>query len=114
MRRTELFEIHDHTWFPAFLRDLVTDALQAFWDFSNSYKPILPLLRNALARVGTREVLDLCSSGGGPLFRVVRDLESDQDFSISVCLNHKHPNQETFKKALSTFISQDGFDPRPA
>ncbi len=45
MRRTELFEIHDHPCFPAFLRDLVTDALQALWGFSNSYKPILPLLR---------------------------------------------------------------------
>ena len=66
MRRAELFEIHDHSRFPTFLRDLVTDALQALWNFSNSYKPILPLLRNALDVVGTREILDLCSGGGGP------------------------------------------------
>jgi hypothetical protein len=59
MRITELFEVHAHPWFPAFLRDLVRDALQALWNFSNSHKPILPLLRNAFARVGTREVLDL-------------------------------------------------------
>jgi len=43
MRQMELFEIHDHLLFPAFLRDLTT-----------------------LDRVGTREILDLCSGGGGP------------------------------------------------
>jgi hypothetical protein len=36
MGRTELFEIHDHPWFPAFLRDLVTDALQTLWNFQQS------------------------------------------------------------------------------
>jgi hypothetical protein len=113
MRRTELFEIHDHPWFPAFLRDLVTDALQALWDFSNSYKPILPVLRNALARVGTREVLDLCSGGGGPWFRLVRDFESEQHFPISVCLTDKYPNQEAFERALSGSHSKIGFHPRP-
>lgn len=112
-RRAELFEIHDHPWFPALLRDLVTDALQALWDFSSSYKPILPLLRNALARVGTREVLDLCSGAGGPWFRLVRDLESEQHFPISVCLTDKYPNQEAFESALSKSISKIGFDPRP-
>jgi hypothetical protein len=112
-RRTELFEIHDHPCFPAFLRDLVTDALQALWDFSNSYKPILPLLRDALASVGTREVLDLCSGGGGPWFRLVRDFESEKHFPISVCLTDKYPNQEAFESALSRSISKIGFDPRP-
>jgi len=81
MRRTELFEIHDHPWFPAFLRDLVTDALQALWCFSNSYKPILPLLQNTLARVGHERGLDLCSGGGGPWFKLVRDFESEQHSS---------------------------------
>jgi len=77
MRRAELFEIHDHSRFPTFLLDLVTDALQALWNFSNSYKPILPLLRNALDVVGTREILDLCSGGGG-VARQNIDLPSSQ------------------------------------
>jgi len=113
MSREELVEIHDQPWFPKFLRDLVTDALQTLWDFSNSYKPILPLLRNALARAGTREVLDLCSGGGGPWFRLVRDFESDQNFPISVCLTDKYPNQEAFQRAFSGSNSRIRFDPRP-
>jgi hypothetical protein len=113
MRRMELFEIHDHPLFPAFLRDLTTDALQALWDFSNAYKPILPLLRNALASVGTREILDLCSGGGGPWFRLVRDLESEHHFSSSVCLTDKYPNKEAFERAVSSSNSKIGFDLRP-
>ena len=89
MHRMELFEIHDHSRFAAFLRDLVTGALRALWNFSNSYKPILPLLRNALEVVGTREVLDLCSGGGGPWGQLVREFESEQHLPISVCLTDK-------------------------
>lgn len=113
MRRTELFEIHDHRWFPTFLRDMVTDALQALWNFSNSYKPILPLLRNALASAGTKEVVDLCSGGGGPWFRLVRDFESEQHLPIRVCLTDKYPNREAFERAISNSNSKIGFDSRP-
>lgn len=113
MRRAELFEIHDHSRFPTFLRDLVTDALQALWNFSNSYKPILPLLRNALDVVGTREILDLCSGGGGPWGQLIRDFESEQHFPISVCLTDKYPNKEAFERALSGSNSRIGFDPLP-
>jgi hypothetical protein len=112
MGRTELFEIHDHPWFPAFLRDLVTDALQGLWNFSNLYKPILPLLRNALSGAGTKEVIDLCSGGGGPWHQLVRDLERDQHFPISVCLTDKYPNQEGFLRAFSDSNAKIGFDPR--
>jgi hypothetical protein len=61
-----LFEIHDHPRFPRFLRDMVTDALQVLWSFSNLYQPIIPRLQRALDNSGTRNVLDLCSGGGGP------------------------------------------------
>ena len=112
MGRTELFEIHDHPWFPAPLRDLVTDALQALWSFSNLYQPIVPLLRDALSRAGTKEVLDLCSGGGGPWQQLVRDLERDQHFPINVRLTDKYPNREAFRRAHSDSNARIGFDPR--
>jgi hypothetical protein len=36
----KLGEIHDHPRFPTFLRDLVTDALESLWTFSNTYRSI--------------------------------------------------------------------------
>jgi hypothetical protein len=112
MGRTDLFEIHDHPWFPAFLRDLVTDALQAVWNFGNLYRPILPLLWDALSKAAAKEVLDLCSGGGGPWHQLIQDLERDLHFPISVCLSDKYPNQEAFRRAVLDSDAKIGFDPR--
>ena len=49
-----LFEIHDQPWFPAFLRDQTTDALQFVLDAGHIYAPIAPRLRKALDRKSTR------------------------------------------------------------
>jgi hypothetical protein len=106
MPRKELFELHDHPLFPAFLRDLVTDALQVIWDFSNSYKPILPVLRTAMAAAGTTEVVDLCSGGGGPWTQLV------QGIPITVCLTDKYPNQRAFDRAHSSSGGRIGSDSR--
>ena len=48
MRRQEWFELHDHRLYPGFLRDLVTDALEAIWNCTNSYRVIVPRLRAAM------------------------------------------------------------------
>lgn len=105
------FEIHDQSWFPVNLRNLVTDGLQSFWRLSNSYKPIVPRLRDALANAGTKVVLDLCSGGGGPWFQLVRDFEKE-NCKISVCLTDMYPNQQAFEKAASGSSLID-FDSRP-
>ena len=113
MRRRELFEIHDHRLFPALLRDLVTDALQALWAFGDSYKPILPLLRNALEMLQTREVVDLCSGGGGPWARLLPGLDEARQIPVRVCLTDKYPNREAFAKARDLSGSRIGFELRP-
>jgi hypothetical protein len=101
MGRTELQEIHDHPEFPGFLRDLVTDALQSLWGFGNSYRPILGRLLDAMDRTGTREALDLCSGGGGPWLRLLRDPELGTR-RISVRLTDKYPNRSAFSRASAT------------
>ena len=70
MRREEWFELHDHRLFPRFLRDLVTDALEAIWNRTNSYRVIVPRLRAAMEEAGTERIVDLCSGGGGPWLRL--------------------------------------------
>ena len=108
MRRFELFEIHDHPWCPTLLRDLVTDALQAIWNRTNSYHPIAPLLNEALAQTHSAEILDLCSGAGGPWFRLIQDL----DPTTTVRLTDKYPNQEAFAAAQTKSSGRITFDPR--
>src|SRR6201998_4913968 len=96
-----LFEIHDHPQFPRFLRDMVTDALQVLWDSSNLYQPIVPRLQRALVKSGTRNVLDLCSGGGGPWLSLARNLERKEHYPVTVCLTDRYPNRKAFERLQS-------------
>jgi hypothetical protein len=112
MGRIELQEIHDHPAFPGFLRDLVTDALQSLWDFGNSYKPVLGRLLAGMDRAGTRQVLDLCSGGGGPWPRLTREPDLAQSPRIAVRLTDKYPNLSAFAR-LSEASELLEFEPGP-
>jgi hypothetical protein len=101
MHRTDLVELHDHRWFPTFLRNLVTDALQALWQFGNSYGPILSRLYRGITVSSTRlpaHVLDLCSGSGGPWLRLSSKLERDFQLPVHVCLTDKYPNCDAFEE----------------
>jgi hypothetical protein len=112
MGRIELHEIHDYPGFPAPLRDLVTDGMQALWNFGNTYKPILGDLLRGMERAGTRDVLDLCSGGGGPWLRLAREPELQAEPRIVIRLTDRYPNQAAFASA-GTASSQVVFEPSP-
>jgi hypothetical protein len=99
MRRFDLSEIHDHPICPAFIRDLVTDALQALWKFGNSYRTILPRLHWCLVASHSTQILDLCSGGGGPWLDLAGRLEQDHSFPVQIYLSDKYPNHRAFEKA---------------
>jgi hypothetical protein len=98
MQRRGWFEIHDHRLFPRFLRDLVTDALEAMWNTQDTYAPIVPRLRQALAAAGTNRVVDLCSGGGGPWLKLSRDFSSGGVQPPQVCLTDIYPNRRAFER----------------
>ena len=111
MGRTDLVELHDHRWFPTFLRDLVTDALQVLWQFGNSYGPILSHLYRGLTASSSAapvRVVDLCSGGGGPWLRLSNTLERDFRLPIHVCLTDKYPNRDAFEEVRARCRLQSG------
>ncbi len=103
MRRMQLIEIHDQPWFPRFLRDQVTDALQIILHLGNFYQPIVAPLRRALEISGAHQILDLCSGAGGPWLWLYKSLYKDFDLQdspmVSVCLTDKYPNAPAFARA---------------
>jgi hypothetical protein len=111
MQRKCWFELHDHPLFPSFLRDLVTDALEAMWNTTHTYHPIVPRLKAALEKARTQQVVDLCSGGGGPWLGLQSALTSI-GCPVSVCLTDKFPNRRAFDKAtmqsLQTIIGYPG------
>ena len=100
MQRQRWFEIHDQPWFPRFLRDEVTAALEAMWASNRTYHPIAARLRDALAQAGAERVVDLCSGGGGP-WPVLRDEVADGR-PLEVCLTDMYPNTSAMLRAMGT------------
>ncbi|HEX3436899.1 MAG TPA: class I SAM-dependent methyltransferase [Pseudacidobacterium sp.] len=99
MRRKEWFELHDHRLYPGFLRNLVTDALEAIWSYTNSYRVILPRLRTAMEDAGTNQIVDLCSGGGGPWIGLRESFTTMEGFPVSIVLTDKYPNYNAFTRA---------------
>jgi len=92
MRRREWFELHDHCLYPGVLRDMVTDALEAIWNYTNSYRVIVPRLRTAIEDSGTHRIVDLCSGGGGPWIHLQQQFAITERYPVSVWLTDKYPN----------------------
>jgi hypothetical protein len=91
MRRVQLIEIHEQPWFPAFLRDQVTDDLQVLLSIGKPYGDILPQLREGIECSGADGVLDLCSGAGGP-WPWLADALDRSGLHIRVELSDKYPN----------------------
>ena len=87
-----LFEIHDQTWFPQFLREEFVDGLQMILEVTNTYQPIAKLLRKRLEECGAERVLDLCSGAGGPWPSLLRHFETNGASAPEVFLTDKYPS----------------------
>jgi hypothetical protein len=90
MRRQRWFEIHDQPWFPASLRDRVTEALESVWNGNRTYAPIAGRLREAIRQSGAHQIVDLCSGGGGPWLGLYAEVADGQ--LLKVWLTDLYPN----------------------
>jgi hypothetical protein len=94
MQRRHLFEFEDFAWFPAWLRDGMTNYIAAFHHVLDTKGQIAELVARALARAKEPRVLDLCSGGAGPMLDVVERLRREHGFSdVELTLSDLHPNQ---------------------
>jgi hypothetical protein len=88
MRRVHLFEFGDLPWWPAAIRDCVTDSLAFGIARMGLYAKAAPLVADLLARGGTRDVVDLCAGGAGPWPGLRDALGPD----VRVTLTDRQPN----------------------
>jgi hypothetical protein len=113
MQRRAWFELHDHPLFPGFLRDLMTDGLEAMWNAGDIYGPVLPRLRRALAESGASRIIDLCSGGGGPWLRLSRELAESGEQAPAILLTDKYPNRRAFRQISAATWKAIGFHSEP-
>jgi hypothetical protein len=87
-----LFEFHELAWFPAVWRDLLTEFLSFYAAAFKPYACVAPLLSEALERVGTARIVDLCSGAGRPLLSLLPALQRSGLCNLEVNLTDKYPH----------------------
>ena len=103
-RRYHLFEFQDLAWFPALLRDSITNWLRDEVVVGGRvYESVAPLVAQLLKSQPTSQLVDLCSGGSGPweyLKAEIDDLcRSDGCGAPTLTLTDLYPNAEAFRVA---------------
>lgn len=100
MRRFHLVEFEDLPWFPARIRDYMTDYLQFVANQLDFYKPVLFVLERGLQASGGETIVDLASGGGGGLLKVARHLLENHP-GLQVVLTDRYPNLDAFERTAA-------------
>ncbi|MFA5327669.1 MAG: hypothetical protein WC384_07765 [Prolixibacteraceae bacterium] len=74
----------------------MTDYLRFLFLRLNLYKPVLPILREALTKSRSFHILDLCSGSGGTIESIYKDLKDSFDAEIKITLSDLFPNDPTY------------------
>jgi hypothetical protein len=91
MRRLHLFEIHEQSWCPQFIRDSLTEWLRVLWEFSKAPDVIAPKLAEIGVKLNSPGFVDLCSGSGGPWRSLLRALGRNHGYPAQVTLTDKYP-----------------------
>lgn len=91
------FEFEDQSWFPEIIRDSMTDYLRFLFHSFDLYQPVLPLLKETLAKTRTNQILDLCSGGGGAMETIYENLKGSTNAGIKITLSDLFPSEIKYK-----------------
>lgn len=110
MRRLQLLELEDQPWFPAQIRNCMTDLLNFFVTFFRIYDPVVPILHKVMKDSGSSDILDLCSGGGGAVRRIKIILENKYNLRAKVILSDLYPNKHALLRDPSISYLLDSVD----
>jgi len=114
MARIHAFEFEDQTWFPAVIREYMTDFLSHMGGWSNlPYLPFTERLAEAVRRTGDARLVDLCSGGGGPAVLIARELQQQLARPVGVVLTDLYPSASRQEHARSVLPSWVELEARP-
>ena len=95
MKRFQLFEFTDLSFWPDVFRTLLTDHLHTFLEMTKPFNLKAGAIAEALRRGKTSQIVDICSGGSGPWLHLKQQVEKELGGKVSVLLTDKFPNQKT-------------------
>ncbi len=91
LARFHLFELHEQSWYPQVLRSALTEWLRALWEYSEGARVIAPMLEGIIQESDSKQIIDLCSGGSGPMIPIVRELDA-RGVHVPILATDKFPD----------------------
>lgn len=99
MKRVQLFEFEDYSWFPSWLRACVTNLIVVLHKMLGVSEVLGYLIARVLQEKNLTKIVDLGSGSGGAMPEVLKTLHQTKDLShIELVMTDLYPNKETAKK----------------
>ena len=92
MRRLHFVELEDLPWVPTSIRDGGTDILDLLFAAIGFYRPMVARLQAFIAATGERELVDLCSGGGGGALAMWSLLDEEAKRGLRLTLTDRFPS----------------------
>lgn len=112
MKRIQLFEFTDLSWYPRLFRRMQTDYLQFVSSLGAGHKNLIPLFARAMQHAGTSNIVDLCSGGAGPWVHLQEQLDQ-VGLPVRVLLTDKYPHPEAVQKLTGPPRQRIEYYPEP-
>ncbi|WP_298238148.1 hypothetical protein [uncultured Algibacter sp.] len=99
MKRKELFEFEDFSWFPSSIRTGMTNLILVLHKMMGTTEVISSLIIDLQKKVHFNAIIDLGSGSGGPMPEVINYInEKEKEAKLNLLLTDLHPNPKLVKK----------------
>lgn len=103
MKRVQLFEFEDLSWFPDVIRSGMTRVLGAMHRVTKLHETLANECLQVMDKSDENSILDYCSGSGGAMPEVLEEIQKTNS-TITLELSDKYPNKESIKR----FSKRDG------
>ena len=99
MKRIELFEFEDFSWFPGWIRACMTNLLVLLQRMLGTGEVLASLIADVLKNQGITQIVELGSGSGGVMPDVLQILKKDNGFKeVKLVMTDLYPNDAVLRK----------------
>ena len=99
MKRVQLFEFEDFSWFPAPIRTAMTNLIVVFHKMLGTGEVIAQLLSKIKTQLPFNQIVDLGSGSGGAMPLALKALNAENESNqVNLLLTDLHPNPKFIKR----------------